>query len=104
MLSVWRALVSAERDPDCCLVNYYAEAAQMGMHRDADEKDFSWPVVSISLGDPARFRIGGPRAATRRRRSSSRSGDVVLFGGAARLAYHGCRSACPALVSAISRV
>jgi alkylated DNA repair protein (DNA oxidative demethylase) len=88
-LAVWRALVSPERDPDCCLVNYYAAVARMGMHRDADENDFAWPVLSISLGDAALFRMGGD---TRKDPTSTillESGDVVVFGGAARLAYHG---------------
>jgi alkylated DNA repair protein (DNA oxidative demethylase) len=89
VLAVWRALASAARDPDCCLVNHYREGARMGMHRDADEKDFAWPVLSISLGDSALFRMGG---LSRKDPSSSvllESGDVVLFGGPARLAYHG---------------
>ena len=61
----------------------------MGLHRDADEADFSWPVLSISLGDSASSAWAGRRARTRPPRSCLESGDVVLFGGAARLAYHG---------------
>ena len=89
VLAVWRALASDARDPDCCLVNHYAGTARMGLHRDADEQDFSWPVLSISLGDSAVFRMGG---ASRKDPSSTillELGDVVLFGGPARLAYHG---------------
>ncbi|MFO1208313.1 MAG: alpha-ketoglutarate-dependent dioxygenase AlkB [Amaricoccus sp.] len=89
VLAVWRALVSTVRDPDCCLVNYYAATARMGVHRDADEKDFSWPVLSISLGDPARFRVGGTARSDPTAAIELESGDVVLFGGPARLAYHG---------------
>lgn len=92
VLALWRELCSAERDPDCCLVNFYGEGARMGMHRDADEGDFAWPVLSISLGDPARFRMGG---TTRGGPTSSillESGDVVVMGGPARLAYHGIDS------------
>lgn len=89
VLAVWRALVSTVRDPDCCLVNYYAATARMGMHRDADEKDFSWPVLSISLGDPARFRVGGTARSDPTAAIELESGDVVLFGGPVRLAYHG---------------
>jgi alkylated DNA repair protein (DNA oxidative demethylase) len=88
-LSVWRALVSAERLPDCCLVNHYTAKARMGLHRDADEADFSWPVLSISLGDPALFRIGGTARSDPTRSMLLESGDVVLLGGDARLAYHG---------------
>lgn len=87
--AVWTELVGPARDPDCCLLNYYGSDARMGLHRDADEGDFSWPVVSISLGDSARFRIGG---VARRDPTTSvilESGDVVVMGGSARLAYHG---------------
>ena len=73
VLAVWRALASPSRDPDCCLVNHYSGTARMGMHRDADEKDFSWPVLSISLGDSALFRMGGPPARTRPPPSSSKA-------------------------------
>ena len=89
VLAVWRALVSEARDPDCCLVNYYSANARMGLHRDADEADFSWPVLSISLGDPALFRMGGPARKDPTATVLLESGDVVVFGGPARLAYHG---------------
>jgi alkylated DNA repair protein (DNA oxidative demethylase) len=89
VLGVWRALASETRMPDCCLVNHYGPTARMGMHRDADEKDFSWPVVSISLGDPGLFRIGGLARSEPTTSVLLESGDVVVFGGAARLAYHG---------------
>lgn len=89
VLAIWRELGSPERDPDSCLVNFYGEDARMGMHQDKDEGDFSWPVVSISLGDDALFRMGNP---TRRGKTESlwlTSGDVVVMGGEARLSYHG---------------
>lgn len=89
VLAVWRALVSSERLPDCCLVNHYAEKARMGLHRDADEQDFRWPVLSISLGDSALFRMGGPERGDPTSSVLLESGDVVLMGGPARLAYHG---------------
>jgi alkylated DNA repair protein (DNA oxidative demethylase) len=89
VLAVWRALVPGGREPDCCLVNHYGPKARMGMHRDADEKDFSWPVLSISLGDSAVFRIGGLRRSDPTASVLLESGDVVVFGGEARLAYHG---------------
>ena len=89
VLDVWRALVPGDRLPDCCLVNWYGPTARMGMHRDADEADFGWPVVSISLGDPAVFRIGGLGRKDPAQTVLLESGDVVVFGGAARLAYHG---------------
>lgn len=89
ILRVWDELVGAQRQPDCCLVNFYDQAARMGLHRDADEADFSWPVLSISLGDTGRFRMGGLARQDPTRAIPLESGDVVVIGGAARLAYHG---------------
>lgn len=89
VLRVWRDLVSRERAPDCCLVNFYSETARMGLHQDRDEKDFSWPVLSVSLGDDARFRIGGTARGGPTQSVWLRSGDVLILGGPARLAYHG---------------
>lgn len=89
VLEVWRTLVGETRLPDCCLVNYYSEGARMGLHRDADEADFCWPVLSISLGDPGLFRMGGLERGEPTRSVWLESGDVVLMGGEARLAYHG---------------
>ncbi|KPP89143.1 MAG: alkylated DNA repair protein (DNA oxidative demethylase) AlkB [Rhodobacteraceae bacterium HLUCCA08] len=89
VLAVWRALGSDRRVPDCCLVNLYRGAARMGLHQDRDEGDFAWPVVSISLGDDALFRVGGTERGARTRSLWLRSGDVAVLGGAARLAYHG---------------
>lgn len=89
VLGVWRGLISETRLPDCCLINFYGEKARMGLHRDADEADFSWPVLSISLGDPGLFRIGGRERSDPTRSILLFSGDVMVMGGAARLAYHG---------------
>ena len=89
VLDVWRAVANAERHPDCCLINYYGEGARMGMHQDRDEGDFSFPVVSISLGDDALFRIGGTDRQGPTQSTWLQSGDVVVMEGAARLAYHG---------------
>ncbi|GBF25446.1 alpha-ketoglutarate-dependent dioxygenase AlkB [bacterium MnTg02] len=86
---IWTAFAGDAAPPEACLVNYYGPEAKMGMHRDEDEKDFSAPVVSISLGDMARFRIGGLRRKDRTAAFDLRSGDVVVLGGGARLAYHG---------------
>ena len=70
-------------------MNHYGAKARMGLHRDADEADFSWPVLSISLGDAGLFRMGGPERADPTTLDLLESGDVVVMGGAARLAYHG---------------
>ncbi len=91
VLAVWRTVSGWQGDPDCCLINWYGEGARMGLHRDADEGEagFAAPVVSISLGDPARFRIGGLARKDPTESAVLSSGDVVVMGGAARLAYHG---------------
>lgn len=89
VLAVWRAVAGVGRLPDCCLINFYAEGARMGMHQDRDEADFAWPVVSISLGDEALFRIGNVARGGSTESLWLRSGDVMVMGGAARLAHHG---------------
>lgn len=89
ILDVWRTVSGWRKKPDCCLVNFYREGAKMGLHRDADEGDFDAPVVSISLGDPARFRMGGPARKDPTQAVTLNSGDVMVMGGPSRLAYHG---------------
>lgn len=89
VLRIWRALSGAHREPDCCLVNFYDGAAKMGMHQDRDEGSFEWPVVSISLGDDALFRIGGSTRSGSTQSHWLRSGDVLVMGGTSRLAFHG---------------
>jgi alkylated DNA repair protein (DNA oxidative demethylase) len=89
VLEVWRAVSGVDRAPQCCLVNWYDEAARMGLHQDRDEADLTMPVVSISLGDDALFRVGGTERGGPTRSIWLRSGDVAVLGGPARLAYHG---------------
>lgn len=89
LLEAWAALSGHPHPPEACLINRYKPGAKMGLHRDEDEQDFEAPVVSLSLGDTAVFRLGGSarKAPTRSVRLSS--GDAVVLGGASRLAYHG---------------
>jgi len=89
ILAVWHAVSGWDADPDCCLINYYGEGAKMGLHQDNDENAFEAPVVSISLGDPARFRMGGPERSDKTSSIELKSGDVMVMGGPSRLAYHG---------------
>lgn len=89
VLTLWRDLTQLARAPDCCLINYYGEGARMGMHQDRDEVDFSWPVLSVSLGDSGLFRIGNQTRGGKTESLWLESGDVVVMGGAARLTYHG---------------
>ncbi|MGH9331067.1 MAG: alpha-ketoglutarate-dependent dioxygenase AlkB family protein [Vicinamibacterales bacterium] len=89
VLDAWRKLAGYPRPPEACLINYYAPGTRMGLHQDKDEADFSAPVVSLSLGDDAIFRVGGTRRKDPTRSLILRSGDVVVLGGEARLAFHG---------------
>lgn len=89
VLAIWRAVAPGARDPECCLINYYPEGAKMGLHQDRDEADFTQPVVSISLGDDGRFRIGNETRGGATQSLWLRSGDVMVMGGPARLLYHG---------------
>jgi len=89
VLAVWRAVSGSRRKPECCLVNYYPKDARMGLHQDRDEADFDEPVVSISLGDSALFRVGGTERSSPTRSVELASGDVLVMGGPARLRYHG---------------
>ncbi|WP_420014181.1 alpha-ketoglutarate-dependent dioxygenase AlkB family protein [Tateyamaria sp.] len=89
VLALWHGLTGLERAPDCCLVNYYRDGARMGMHQDRDEADFSWPVLSVSLGDAGLFRIGNTTRGGKTESLWLESGDVVVMGGDARLTYHG---------------
>ena len=89
VLDLWRSVAFYPHPPEACLVNYYAPAARMGLHQDCDEEDFSAPVVSISLGDGCLFRVGGRERGGATRSLKLSSGDVVVLGGDARLAFHG---------------
>jgi alkylated DNA repair protein (DNA oxidative demethylase) len=89
VLAIWRDLTGLERQPECCLLNYYGEGAKMGLHQDKDEADFSFPVVSVSLGDDGLFRIGNQTRGGKTESIWLSSGDVVVMGGEARLTYHG---------------
>jgi alkylated DNA repair protein (DNA oxidative demethylase) len=100
LLALWDAIATAP-PPDCCLLNLYRGAAKMGLHQDRDEQDFAAPVVGVSLGDDALFRIGGSFKDGKWARGGATksvklaSGDVILFGGVARLAYHGIDRTVP---------
>jgi DNA oxidative demethylase len=75
--------------PDACLINRYEPGAKLSLHQDKDELDFSQPIVSVSLGIPAVFLFGGLKRADKTMRVPLMHGDVVVWGGPARLRYHG---------------
>ena len=89
LLALWDALTRHPDPPEACLINFYAPTAKMGLHQDRDEEDFAAPVVSISLGDSCLFRVGGLKRSEPTRAFRLSSGDVLVLGGGARLAFHG---------------
>ncbi|RYF94717.1 MAG: alpha-ketoglutarate-dependent dioxygenase AlkB [Caulobacteraceae bacterium] len=101
LLDLWARHADPQVPPDACLVNLYRGTAKMGLHQDRDEADLRFPVLSVSLGDTAAFRIG---AATRGGKTASvrlASGDVCVLGGEARLAFHGVDRIIPGSSSLI---
>lgn len=89
VLELWKKYAAYAAAPEACLVNYYEGDARMGLHVDSDEEAWDAPVLSISLGDTALFRIGGSLRSDPTRSVRLASGDVCMLGGAARRAYHG---------------
>ncbi|HMK70526.1 MAG TPA: alpha-ketoglutarate-dependent dioxygenase AlkB [Xanthobacteraceae bacterium] len=89
LLAIWNELAHYPEPPEACLINFYGPTAKMGLHQDRDEEDFAAPVVSISLGDSCLFRVGGTKRSAPARAFRLSSGDVVVLGGGARLAFHG---------------
>jgi alkylated DNA repair protein (DNA oxidative demethylase) len=89
VLALWDQLTGYPAPPEACLVNLYEGDARMGLHVDSDEAAWDAPVLSISLGDTALFRIGGVLRTDPTRSVRLASGDVCMLGGASRRAYHG---------------
>jgi DNA oxidative demethylase len=89
VLDAWEELADYPHPPEACLINIYGPAARMGLHQDRDEKELAAPVVSLSLGDTCLFRIGGTKRNDPTRTMRLASGDALVLGGDARLAFHG---------------
>jgi len=89
LLRLWNATTAYPALPECCLVNLYRGSARMGLHQDRDEQALDAPVLSVSLGEESLFRIGGENRRGPTKSLKLRSGDVLIFGGPARLAFHG---------------
>jgi alkylated DNA repair protein (DNA oxidative demethylase) len=84
-----------EFQPDCCLINVYTIGTKMGLHQDKDERDFSQPIVSVSLGIPAVFLFGGAKRSDVKQKCLVQHGDVVVWGGKSRRFYHGIHTIKP---------
>ena len=89
LIATWHELSGYPRAPEACLINFYGPTAKMGLHQDRDEEDFAAPVVSLSLGDSCLFRVGGLKRNAPTRSFCLNSGDAFVFGGDARLVFHG---------------
>jgi DNA oxidative demethylase len=89
LIDLWNELAPDAPAPEACLINYYEPVSRMGLHQDRDEQMFDAPVISVSLGDTATFRVGGLSRKDPTKSFRLQSGDVVVLGGEARLAFHG---------------
>lgn len=86
---LWRDIANCELRPEACLINYYSPEAKMGLHQDRDEDVFGAPVISVSLGDDCRFRIGSNTRGGPTKSLKLHSGDVLVMSDQSRLAFHG---------------
>jgi len=102
VLAAWQTLARYPHPPEACLINVYGPDARMGLHQDRDEVDFAAPVVSLSLGDTCLFRIGGHQRSDPTRSLKLASGDALVLGGEARLAFHGVDRIMPGTSTLLS--
>jgi alkylated DNA repair protein (DNA oxidative demethylase) len=96
LLRLWQEVAGYPHPPEACLVNFYTDAAKMGLHQDRDELDLAAPVLSVSLGDDCLFRVGQTSRDGQTKSFRLRSGDLVVLGGEGRLAFHGVDRIYPA--------
>jgi DNA oxidative demethylase len=89
LIALWTDVARYPHPPEACLINFYGPEAKMGLHQDRDEEVFDAPVVSLSLGDNCLFRVGGRNRSDPTRSFRLSSGDALVLGGDARLAFHG---------------
>jgi DNA oxidative demethylase len=89
LIALWNEVAQYPHPPEACLINFYSPAAKMGLHQDRDEEVFDAPVVSLSLGDSCLFRVGGQSRNDPTRSFRLSSGDALVLGDDARLAFHG---------------
>lgn len=102
LLDLWDEVTGYPHPPEACLVNFYEASAKMGPHQDRDEEDFAAPLLSVSLGDSCRFRLGGVERGDPTRSFVLASGDVLVLAGPARLAFHGVDRILPGTSTLLS--
>jgi alkylated DNA repair protein (DNA oxidative demethylase) len=102
VLAAWEDIGVYPHPPEACLINYYGADARMSLHQDRDEANFSAPVVSLSIGDTCLFRFGGTTRGGPTRSIKLASGDALVLGGAARLAFHGVDRIMPGTSTLLS--
>lgn len=103
LIDIWKDIAAYGRRPEACLINHYDPKAKMGLHQDRDEADVDAPVVSISLGDTAMFRLGGTSRKDPTRSFRLAGGDVMVLEGASRLAFHGVDRTLPGSSTSLDR-
>jgi DNA oxidative demethylase len=103
LLRAWALFAPAAPRPQACLINLYGPTARMGLHQDRDEDELSAPVVSLSLGDTALFRVGGPTRGAPTRSFRLASGDALTLSGPGRLAFHGVDRIVPGSSTLLSQ-
>jgi alkylated DNA repair protein (DNA oxidative demethylase) len=102
LLDLWDEMTGYPHRPEACLVNFYGAEAKMGLHQDRDEEDFAAPLLSVSLGDTCRFRLGGVERSDPTHSFVLASGDVLMLAGPARLAFHGVDRILPGTSTLLS--
>jgi alkylated DNA repair protein (DNA oxidative demethylase) len=102
LLALWSELTDYPAPPEACLINHYVGTAKMGLHQDRDEADFDAPVLSVSIGDDARFRLGGLSRTDPSQTFILKSGDVMMLEGPTRLAFHGIDKLFPGTSEALA--
>jgi DNA oxidative demethylase len=103
LLDLWADLTQYPAPPEACLVNFYGPDAKMGLHQDRDEKPLDAPVLSISLGDSAVFRLGGLARKGSSQSFKLASGDVMMLSGPSRLRFHGVDRVLPGTSTLLER-
>lgn len=103
ILTIWNELSKYPHPPEACLINFYSQDAKMGLHQDRDEQNLNAPVLSISLGETCRFRVGETSRGGHTTSFKLKSGDVVILDGPSRMCFHGVDRIYPATSTLLAK-